>query len=305
MADDNGNLALFQTIAKYLTDMGLDGLFTINTRTDNRGNKVTIPGGWLWDQITHGVNDANVIQLNLEQTPQFQQQYGIIAELRKAAVGNPAVHVPTVAEVRDYRQTVSSLFRQANLPAYMYDNNQDLDAYMKLGLSASEIESRVGATLDRVRNTDPLVRDTFNSWFGIQGDAALAAVFLDPNKSLAQLDRMSRTAYTGGMGQRMGISLDQATAARIADTPSTDAGIYQDLTTVAGIAKSGILTESFTEANDLTDQTAIDATFFGDGGATSDLQRRAKERQANNATTVGGAIRTNQGLTGLGAARTP
>lgn len=297
-ADQPGgvNANLFTTIAAFLTDMGLGDLFTFANG---------VPGGWLWDQITSGINDANVIQINLEKTAAFQREYGVIGQLRQAALTNPSIHVPSVAEVREYRQTIGSIFRQANLPAYMYDDKSDFDNYMKLNLSASEIESRVGATLDRVRNTDPLVRDVFNSWFGASGDAALAAVFLDPHKSLAQLDRMSRTAYTGGMGLRLGVNIDQATAERIAGTPSTDAGIYQDLGTVAGITKSGILTEGFTETNDLTDKTAIDATFFGDGGATTELQRRVKERQANDAASVGGALRTNRGVTGLGTARTP
>jgi hypothetical protein len=291
------NYQLYQAIAQYLTNMGLPGLFS----TGSDGT----PGGWVWNQITSGVNDANVIQINLESTPEFQAQYGIINQLRTQAQTDPSVHVPSVAEVREYRQTVSSTMRQANLPSYMYNNQQDLDQYMKLGLSASEIESRVGATLDRVRNTDPLVRDTFSNYFGVSGDAALAAVFLDPTKSLAQLDQMSRAAYTGGTGARMGIGIDQATAERIAQSPLTDAGITQGVQTVAGITGSGILTEGFTETNDLTNKTAIDATFFGDGAATNELQRRQQERSANAAASVGGAVRTQRGLTGLGTANTP
>jgi len=206
------NMNTFTNIQNYLTSMDLGGLFTI-------GPDGT-PGGWLWDQITSGVDDQNTILINLEQTQQFKTRYGIIGELRTRAASGEPVHVPTVAEVREYEQTVAGSMRQAGLPTFMYDEYTDLQKLMGQGLSALEVEDRLGQTYERVQNTDPLVRAKFNEFFGVaQGDAALAAVYLDPSKTLANLERMSRTAYTSGMGQRMGISIDQATADRIAGTP--------------------------------------------------------------------------------------
>src|SRR6185503_17965136 len=293
MADNN---QLFTNIANLLNSMDLGGLFNI----DANGT----PSGWLWDQITSGVADQNTIMINLENTPQFQTRYSIIPELRKRAAQGEPVHVPTVAEVREYEQTVAGSMRQAGLPSFMYDSYQDMQKLMSQGLSPLEVESRLGATWERVQNTDPLVRAKFTDFFGVaQGDAALAAVYLDPSKTLANLERMSRTAYTAGMGQRMGISIDQATADRIAGTPRTEAGINQDLTTLNQLDKSGIFTESIGEsADDLTTQReGIDATFFGDSGA---VDKRVTERKTANAAVPGGALRTNRGLAGAGSTST-
>lgn len=296
MAVTGTQLGLFQEIKSYLTDMGLSGLF--NVAADGT------PSGWLWEQITSGLDNQSAIMLNLENTQQFQQRYGVIKQLRLQAQTDPSVHVPTVAQVRDYEQTVSGMMRQANVPSFMYDNFTDLQALMLKGLSPVEIEQRLGQTWERVQNTDPAVRQAYGRFFGIQGDAALAATYLDPARTLASLERMSRTAYTAGMGMHMGVNIDQATADRIAGSPSTDAGIYQDLQTLGGLAGSGIFQETLGEGgtNLTAEQTGVDATFFGNGQAQAAIDRRTRERKAQDAAVPGGALRTNRGLTGAGVA---
>jgi hypothetical protein len=293
VADAPDNATTFANISKYLTDMDLGGLFTIGANG--------APSGWLWDQITSGVDSQAAIEIAIEQTPQFQARYGVINDLRKQANSGAAVHIPSVAEVREYEQTVTDVMRQAGLPTFMYDNWSDAQDLMRKGLSAVEVEQRLGTAWERVQNTDPLVRDTFNNYFGVLGDAALASMFLDPGRTQAGLDRMSRTAYTAGIGKRMGIDVDQATADRVAGLPKTDAGIYQDLTQISGIEGSGILTETLGEgAHDLGTKDAQDSVFFGSGAAASELERRQIERNSARAAVSGGALRTNKGLTGVG-----
>lgn len=294
MADPNETL--FAQISQYLSSMDLGGLFSM------AGGK---PSGWLWDQITSGIDNQAAIQISMENTTQFQQRYGVIAQIRKQAAAGEPVHVPTVAQVREYETTVASTMRQAGIPNFMYDSYQDLQDLMLKGLSPLEVEQRLGQTWDRVQNTDPAVREQYGQFFGIQGDAALAATYLDPTKTLASLERMSRMAYTGGMGHRMGVDIDSATAERIANLPSTDAQIVQGLGQVGQMETSGILTESLDESGkDLTNKTATDATFFGDGTALSDLERRAAERGSLGKGGVGGAARTNAGMIGAGSAST-
>jgi len=101
------NLNLFQIIGAYMTQMGLGELFKLTNGT---------PSGWLWDQITSGVDDQAVIMLNMEQTQPFKTRYGIIGELRDRAAKGEPVHVPTVSEVREYEQTTSEIFRRADAP---------------------------------------------------------------------------------------------------------------------------------------------------------------------------------------------
>ena len=295
MATDNQ--ALFSEISAYLAANELSSLFSV----DANG----VPSGWLWDQITSGVDSAAALLINLEATQPFQQRYGVIAQVRAQAAQGKAVHVPTVKEVREYEQQVATSLRAAGLPEYMWDNWQDTHQYMLNGLSPIEVEQRLGQAWERVQNTDPLVRQEFSAMFGtLQGDAALAATFLDPQRTLAALDRQSRAAFTRGQGLRMGLNIDAQRADRIAGLPKTDAGIMQDLTQLNALDKSGIMTESIGErANDLTTEgVGVDSVVFGDGAASGALERRVIERQAARAAVPGGALRTNRGLSGVGTA---
>lgn len=280
------NKQVFSNVATILNDAGLGSLYTI-------GPDGT-PGGWLWTQITNGIDDSATLQLAFEQTPEFQQRYPAIAQIR-AAGGNP----PKPAEVREYEDTVGRVLRQSGLPAEFYDTPQEKQALMASGLSAAEVEQRLGASWEQVRNTDPAVRAAFTEFFGIEGEAQMAAFFLDPTNVQAKLDRSARTAYTAGMGRTMGLNIDKTIADRIAGLPKTDAGIVQDLQSAATIAGSGLLTETIGETTDLNDATALGSVALGDGAATSSLERRVLERQANAKATVGGAAATQRGITGL------
>ena len=174
--------------------------------------------------------------------------------------------------------------------------------YVRSGLSPVEIEQRLGQSWERVRNTDPAVRAAFSSFYGtLAGDAALAATFLDPTRTVSALEKQSRAAYTSGMGQRLGIDLDQEVSERIAGLPRTEAGIYENLTQLNQLQGSGIFDEGITETSDLSTQnTGVAAVFDGDGKAAQALERRTIERNAARASVPGGAIRTQRGATGLG-----
>lgn len=291
------NKVLFDQISAMLAAADLSGLFTVDTNGQ--------PSGWLWDQITSGVDSEAALQIALENTPQFQARYGIIGEIRAQAATGQAVHVPTVSEVREYEQRVSSMMRAAGLPSFMWDNWADTHQYLRNGLSAVEIEERLGNAWDRVQNSDPLVRQAFSDFYGtLAGDEALAAAYLDPARLQSALDRQSRAAYTRGMGQRLGFSLDQAQSERIADSPATEGGIYERLGQLAQLDSSGIMQETIGESGtDLTTEgVGADAVFFGSGAAAGELERRTISRRAANAAVPGGAVRTQRGLTGVGTA---
>ena len=293
---NEANKKLFSQIATYLGQMDLGGLFTL-------GSDGT-PGGWLWEQITNGIDSEAALMISLEQTSQFQQRYGIISELRSQAVSGQPVHVPTVAEVRQYEVSVSAVLRNAGLPAWMYDTWSDTHDLMRKGLSPSEVEARLGQAWERVRSTAPEVRDAFTRFYGLAGDAALASAFLDPARTLASLDRASRTAYTAGMGQRVGLDFNLGLAERFADKPYTEGGIVERLGQLSELNTSGIFTEGFGERDeDLTTMaTGLDAVLGEGGGGTRKMERRVLERSAASKASTGGPIRTQRGVTGLGTA---
>lgn len=294
MADPVTNKVLFDAISAYLGSMDLGGLFTVGP--DGK------PAGWLWEQISTGIDSEAALMIQLEQTQEFKNRYGIIHELRALAREGQPVYVPSVGQVREYEQRALQMMTLAGMPDWMRDSWRDAHDLMRKNISLVELEQRVGSAWSRVYDTPPEVRDAYARFYGIEGDAALAATFLDPERTLANLELNSRAAYTAGMGKLTGLDLDRQLAERIASTPKTDAGIYEDLTRVGELnAQGGVFTETISEVNDLTaEREGIGAISLGDGEAAAQLERRQIERSAQRAAVPGGALLTNRGLSGVG-----
>jgi len=148
-----------------------------------------------------------------------------------------------------------------------------------------------------VRDVDPAVRQAFSNFYGVEGDAALAAFVLDPTRTVAKVEQSARAAYTAGYGRTIGLDVDKVYAERIAQLPKTEAGIQQDLGEVSKM--SGLYTESITETDDLTANTGLEAVALGDGTAMNALQRRSIQRSVTDRSSSGGAAATQAGVTGL------
>ena len=126
---------------------------------------------------------------------------------------------------------------------------------------------------------------------------ALAAFVLDPGHSLTQIEKASRAAYTAGYGRTMGLNVDQVIAERVADLPTTTAGIQQSLSEASRLQATTV--EGITETSDITGNSLVEATALGDGAKLADVTKRLTERQANDRSNQGGALQTEQGLTGV------
>lgn len=293
-AETNGNATIFGQWATFLTSIGLGDLFTIGPDG--------APGGWLWTQVQNGVDNDAEFQMQLEQTQQFQQRFPVIGQARERIRNGGTGIVPNAIDVLRYETEVGETLRFAGLPAFMYEDRAYLQGLMGQELSADEVEARLGSAWNMVRNTDPAVLNQFAEFFGVQGDAALAAFFLDPTRTGAQLDRMARTAYTSGMGQTLGIDIGQQVADRIASLPKTEGGIWQDLTELNRLDRAGgVFSEGITETEDLgLMDEGLDAVVFGEGDAAAAIERRILERKANDRSSLGGAAITQAGAVGIG-----
>lgn len=290
-AVDSAARSIYQMLSSYLRDLGLGDLAT----TDANGN----PGGWLWQQIQTGIDSAEELRVAIESTSTWRDRFGVIVEQRQRAARGEPVQVMSVDEVVAYERSVAQLMRQAGLPNTFYDSYQDFNQLILSGMSVSEIDERLGQAFDRARNTAPEVRQAFEDFYGIgQGEGALAAFFLDPERTQATLDRASRAAYAAGMGERYGIGIDRARAEQIATGPMTEGGIVQGLEQVNRLGN--VFREGLGETG--TDLTAegegLDLVFDGSAEAQAAVDRRIGTRKSGDRSSTGGAALTNQGLVG-------
>ena len=280
----------FRTLASFLSSIGLSDLFSyVNGR----------PSGWLWDQIVGGVTNVEELLIGLQQTDSFKQRFPIIDfQQQQNAQGIPT-RVMTPSEVLTYESEVTNAFRRAGLPSWFYDNPvEDVQARIQSGLSPEAIVERVDTAYSYVVNAPVEVRQKFEEFYGVaNSDAALAAYILDPEKTIASLEKAQRTAYTAGIGQQYQIPLSQQQAQTIAEMPLTEAGITQGLQDVA--QQSGLYQESVGETTDLTTETGVASVFGADVEATTALERRATQRQTVGQGSQGGAVLTQTGVIGL------
>lgn len=284
---------IYNTIATQLRAIGLGALAT----TDSQGN----PSGWLADQIRQGYDSLDELMLNLQATDVYRERFGVIFEQqRRAAAGQP-VYVMSPAEVIEYERTAAQLMKAANLPAWFYDQPEDFNSLILRDMSVRELEERIVQTYEYVQNAPPEVRAKFTEYYGVaQGEAALAAYILDPERTTANLERARRTAYTAGMAQRYDLALSQAMAERVAQLPQTEAGIVQGLQQVA--SQRGLYEEGLFERGELTADDGIAAVFDADAEALTAIERRQMQRQAPNRAATGGAVQTQRGVVGAGTA---
>ncbi len=290
MADANA-ASQFGALASYLESIGLGELFTV----DSGGN----PGGWLWQQLQDGVDTEAELYFRLEQTSTFRNRFGVIQEQQKrAAKGGPG-QVMTPAQVLEYESRVRQMMSSAGLPSTFYDQPSDFHKLILSDMSATEVQDRITQAYDYVLAAPPEVRNAFQEFYGVgQGDAQLAAWALDPERTVRDITKATRTAYTAGMGERFDIQISKATAERIADLPKTEAGIVQGMEQIAsmspifneGIGESGVNLEAGT--------TGVAAVFDASGDANTSIQRRLIQRKALDRSSTGGALTTQQGVVG-------
>lgn len=293
MAVSGAQRQQFNMLASYLDQLGLGDLFQM----DASGN----PGGWLWNQLQSGVDTAEELQVAIQQTSTFRQRFGVIQEQQARAARGEPVYVMSPAEVIEYENTVKQMMSAAGLPSTFYDQPEDFHRLILDDMSPAEIGERITQAYDYVLSAPPEVRAAFEDYYGVgQGDAQLAAWALDPDRTVRDITKATRTAYTAGMADRFDVQIDRAAAERISDLPMTEAGIVENMRQVAALAN--IFDEGLGDSGtDLTQNDGVASVFEGNADATAAISRRVLRRSAGNRTSTGGAALTQEGVVGLGS----
>ena len=222
----------------------------------------------------------------------------------KLKSGAKDYRVPTAAEVIEYRSTTKDLLRNAGLPPSFYDQPQDfVDLMVTKDLSPRELETRIKGGFQKVNQAPQEVRDVFNSFFGAQGEGALAALFLDPTRAESVLGEMVAQAEVSGAGRQFGFDINLTRAERLREQ-----GINDYAAASQGFRQAGELRpleqETISEATDITEEDLVGGAFGLDEQGLQkrkQLERRGQERQAAFGGSGGAA--QGQGGFGVGTAR--
>jgi hypothetical protein len=275
------------------TTAQIDAVGYINTALSEYG--LGDMSNWLYGQVTSNASTDQIMQ-DLYQTPQFATRFpGIIARQK---AGLPPIS-PT--DYIDYENKAKQMENQYNLPHGLITDPNRLGQLIGTDVGFSELADRVQNGYQQVAFAPPDVRQAFTAMFGVSGDGALAAHFLDTthaSKLLTEQATAATLAGTFGMG---GVNMGADTAMQLAQQGVSPAG---GGTTLAELQKTApIYNANINETNNLqVGDQGVKAAFGLDATSAQQVLQREQERAANFAG--GGRASGDQyGTQGAGAAR--
>ena len=166
--------------------------------------------------IENGTEDPTRIRLWLMEQPEFKTRFPAMETLSKAG------RAMTPEQYIQAEQQYITVMRQAGLKPEFFDEEPGKAGVQFHKLIANEVlpeefRTRVQDGYNRVANASPLVRDAFKNYFGVEGDQALAAFFIDPDRATPALIKAANTAEMGAAGRQADINVDFGYATRLAE----------------------------------------------------------------------------------------
>lgn len=288
--------ATFSDLANYMNSIGLGSLFSMENGK---------PTGWLWETIKDGVTTREELYIKLQDTDEFKQRFPLIIEQQQqAAAGTFTGIVLSPENILEFESDVKEFMQAAGLPASFYDEPSDFVDLMRAGVSADQVGERINIAFDTIANAPSDVRDAFEDYFGVgQSDSALAAYVLDPDMLTSRLEKERNMAFASAVGGRYDIELSKALASDIATAAGSLEQVQEGMTTLG--QRAALFGERIGEGDSVSAEVEGAASVFGvDTGvsqreAQEEIDRVLQERQRLG-SQAGGAVLTQEGVTGLG-----
>lgn len=248
---------------------------------------------WAWEQIKTGASDERILQ-NLRDTESYKERFAGMAA--RTAQGKVAI---SESEYLDYERQAAQMMKRYGLPPGFYDDPADYAALIGSDISLDELNSRIVEGYTRVTNAPIEVRQAFAEMYGMDGDAALTAAFIDPDRAEQALLKQARSAEAKGWGGLFGIDFSNPEAETLGGIEMSTDQLRQGLADLSTL--NPLFTESVSEDEDMrAGEQGIEAVFNTGGTGANELDERRRERLAA-VSGGGGANITQQGL-GVGAA---
>lgn len=289
--DPTENTSALDIIKKTLAFFGLSDE-ALNREIDTLWRNKTITGNTPLDQIG----------IQLRDTKAFNDRFPANNALR--AAGKPQY---SVTEYLRLEADFQSRLQAAGMPKGFYDSPQDFQTWIAEGVSPNELQGRIDAGYQAVRNAPKTVVDEFKRLYGAsEGD--LAAYFLDPERARPTFDqyeaqRQARAAMVASQAQQQaGITLGAQQAEELVRAGVTSQEAAQAGFTAISDQQQLFATTTAEEAmgqRAITREEQIAGTFGTNAEARKKIAERKRQRQAAF-EQGGGFVTTKEGVSGLG-----
>lgn len=202
-----------------------------------------------------------------------------------------------------WEQQARQLMREANMPAGFFDQTADFVEMIGKDVSINELNRRITNGYVKVSQAPAEIRQAFNDYFGANGDAALASLFLNFEKGADVLERHVAAAQFGGTARRFGFRDDQVIATRAAELGIGLDAAEQGMAQVIDI--NHLFTETVTEDADFQAEREGFGSVFGFAPEdTEKIRRRREQRVASASGSMSGAMLSRDGVLGFRTAST-
>lgn len=265
-------------IQQVLTQYGLQSLST-----------------WAVNEMTNGAS-ADQITQDMTTTPQFKARFPAIAQ--RVAAGLPAI---SPGDYVNYEDSLAQIEHTYALPAGILTNPKTVAAFIAGDTAIPEVAARAQQGYEDVATAPPEVRQFYTQTFGVGGDGALAAHFMDPTIAAPLLEQQATAAQIGGTAAGAGVDMSGADAMKLAQLGHTQSDVG------SGIAQlqqtQDLYNASVAEEPGITEGgTGVEAQFDTNATATQEVIDRQQAREA--AFKGGGGPQSDQyGSHGAGAAQ--
>lgn len=264
-ADLGENQGAFDIMRAMLREWGLESLVG-----DVRG---MLEDGRTTDQISVLLQDTEAYKERFKGN-ELRREKGL-------PVLSPADYLSTEAA---YRQIMES----NNLPSGFYDSKDDFVDWIGNDVSPVEVKDRVESAMDVAFRLDEDTAAAFQDFYGINQEN-LAAYFLDRDRGLQELERISRAGMLGGAATAQGLDVGRQRAEQLAASDLISPEDYRSAVgTVARLTQdagrlSGIHGGSYDQ------REAEQEVFFGDEQARRRRRRLSQAEEAQFTQGSGGS----------------
>ena len=250
------------------------------------------------DLISKGILDNEAILFELRETSQYQERF--IANKARKDKGLPELRPLTyVALEAQYRDTM----RANGLNAELYDNQKDFRSLIEGDVSNAELQRRIVNGYKAVNEADPEVLRQMQELYNIE-PGQLAQYFLDPDKTLPDLEKQASAAAIAARGKEQGkLQLGKLTAEDLVNRGYSET---QALAAFKILGEQKGLYEEMSGETALTEGQKVGSVFGYDVDSAEGIKKRATSRKnvflggGKFAATTGSTSGTTQ--TGLGVA---
>jgi hypothetical protein len=278
MPSENGADAM---VRELLRDFGLEDLTDELLR-------------WIREGLDPGSDE---FYQRLRATERYQQRFRANEERRAAGLT-----VLSERQILDFENTARSMLRANGLPQGFYDDPDDFVTLLVNDVSPAELQTRIEDGYVRVAQ-HPEIRAVYGEWFGANGDSALAATFLDPQKALPLLEKEVAAAELGGVGRVFGFNVQQGDAFATATTagPMSRDALNSGFQRLAQVR--GLFQETLSERGDDLVAEREGLGFAFDVGDAERVRGRVRQRLADLSGGTGRVASGQRGMIGTGSAR--